>query len=72
MSLVMMGVAIEIVNDVTGLTEWSQAHESYFILNETTCPGIMISFSVILSFIGFCMVLMHKAFTMDDDSEIPL
>ncbi len=71
MSLVMMGVVIEFVSDITGLTEWSRTHGPYFILNEITGPAVMINFIVILLSIGLCMALMYKAFTMDDESEIP-
>ena len=72
MSLVMMGGLIQFVSDITGLTEWSRNQGPYFILNETTGPAVMANFIVILVCIGFCMVLMYKAFTMDDGSEIPL
>ncbi len=72
MSLVLMGAAIEFISDITGLTEWSQTHGADFILNEITGPGIMLSLLAILFFIGFCMVLMYRAFTLHDDSEIPV
>ena len=72
MSLVMMGVAIEFISDITGLTEWSQTHGPDFILNEITGPGVMITLLAILFFIGLCMVLMYRAFTLNGDSEIPV
>ncbi|PNX51614.1 MAG: hypothetical protein BV458_11280, partial [Thermoplasmata archaeon M9B2D] len=71
-SLVLMGVIIEFVSDITGLTEWSRTHGPYFILNEITGPAVMINFIVIILSIGLCMLLMYKAFTMDDESDIPI
>jgi hypothetical protein len=71
-SLVMMGPAIEFISDITGLSEWSQTHGPYIILNEATGPGIIASILLILFFIGLCMVLMYRAFTLDADSEIPV
>ncbi|RDE13199.1 MAG: hypothetical protein C4K48_08985 [Candidatus Thorarchaeota archaeon] len=72
MSLVLMGAAIEFISDITGLTEWSRTHGGNFILNEITGPGMMASLLAILFFIGFCMVLMYRAFTLHDDSEVPV
>jgi peptidoglycan/LPS O-acetylase OafA/YrhL len=72
MSLIMMGVAMEFISDITGLTEWNRTHGPYFILNEITGPAFMMNFIVILISIGLSMTFMYKAFTMDDDSQIPL
>ena len=72
MSLVMMGVVIEFVSDITGLTEWGRTHGPYIILNEFTGSAFMANFIAILLSIGLCITLIYKAFTMDDDSEFPV
>jgi hypothetical protein len=69
-SLPVMTVAIQIVSDVTGLTEWSVRHGPYFILNEYTGPGVMANFLVILFFIGLCMAFIFKAFSITE--ELPI
>ncbi len=71
MSIMLMGVSLEVIAEYMGLNEWARQHGDVFILNEFTGPGVMASFLVIILFIGLCMICMYKAFTFDDD-EIPL
>jgi len=70
MSFVLMGVVVEFVSDITGLTEWSRTYGPYFILNEITGPAFMMIFIIIILTIGICMALMYKAFTIDNENEI--
>ena len=70
LSLPAMGIVIQFVSDITGLTEWSAHHGPYFILNEVTGPGVMANFIVILVFIGICMLFIFKAFSISE--ELPL
>ena len=70
LSLPAMGVVIQFVSDITGLTEWSVHHGPYFILNSQTGPGVMANFIVILVFIGICMLFIFKAFSVTE--EIPI
>lgn len=70
-SISMMGVIIEFVSDITGLTEWSRTHGPYFIFNEITGPAFIMNFIVIIISIGLCMALIYKAFTTDENAGIP-
>ena len=70
LSLPAMGIVIQFVSDVTGLTEWSRNHGPYFILNQVTGPGVMANFIVILVFIALCMFFIFKAFAVSE--EIPI
>ncbi|MCJ7817887.1 MAG: hypothetical protein MUP60_03460 [Candidatus Thorarchaeota archaeon] len=67
LSLPAMGVVIEIVSDLTGLTSWSESHGPYFVLNEYTGPGVMANFIVILIFIAICMTFIFKAFSITEE-----
>ncbi len=68
LSIILMGSLIGIVSELSGLNAWQRAHGPYFILNEYTGPGFMANFIIILLCIGITMILMYKAFTMDDES----
>lgn len=70
LSLPAMGIVIEFVSDITGLTAWSEHHGPYFILNEYTGPGVMANFIVILIFIAICMFFIFKAFSVSE--ELPI
>lgn len=70
-SLILMGVAIEVISEVSGLNEWARTHGPSFILNEITGPGVMANFIAILFFIGLSMYFMYMSFTISDD-EIPV
>jgi peptidoglycan/LPS O-acetylase OafA/YrhL len=71
MSLILMGSLLQLVSDITGLTEWSRNHGPYFVLNEFTGPGFVADFIVIILSIGICILLMAKALTIDNN-EIPI
>jgi len=71
MSLVLMGVSLELIAEYSGLNAWSEQHGPFIVLNEYTGPGFMASFLAILFFIGLCMLCMYKAFTISDD-EFPI
>ncbi|TFH09729.1 MAG: acyltransferase [Candidatus Thorarchaeota archaeon] len=71
MSIVMMGVSLELIAEYMGLNYWAEHHGPLFVLNEITGPGVMATVLAIIFFIGLCMTCLYKAFTMDDD-EIPL
>lgn len=70
-SIALMGVSLEVIAENMGLNEWARNHGPLFVLNEFTGPGVMASILAIIFFIGLCMVLMYKSFTMDDD-EFPI
>jgi len=70
-SIVLMGVSLEFIAEYMGLNYWAEHHGPLFVLNEVTGPGVMASFLSILFFVGLCMLLMYKSFTMDDD-DIPI
>jgi len=70
MSLVLMGVSLELIAEYSGLNAWAETHP-FIVLNEYTGPGFMASFIAILFFIGLCMLCMYRAFTISDD-EIPI
>ncbi|MCJ7817340.1 MAG: hypothetical protein MUP60_00685 [Candidatus Thorarchaeota archaeon] len=67
MSIALMGVSLEVIAENLGLNEWARNHGPLFVQNEFTGPGVMASFLSIIFFIGLCMVLMYKSFTMVDD-----
>lgn len=71
MSIVLMGMSLELIAEYMGLNYWAEHYGSFFILNEVTGPGVMASFFAILFWIGFCMACLYKAFSIDDD-EFPL
>lgn len=58
MSIALMIVSLKIINEVMGI-------------NQFTSLGVMVNLLAILFFVGFCMVLICKAFTLDDD-DIPI
>lgn len=70
LSLPAMGLVIQFVSDITGLTAWSETHGPYFVLNEYTGPGVMANFLVILLFIGLCMTFIFKAFSVTEEMPI--
>ncbi len=65
-----MTFTIQFVSDVSGLTQWSQAHGPYFILNEFTGPIVMTNFIFILFYIGLSMAFIFKAFSTTDEMPI--
>jgi peptidoglycan/LPS O-acetylase OafA/YrhL len=71
LSLLLMGSLVQLVSDITGLTEWSRNNGPYFVLNEVTGPGFVADFIVIILSIGICIMLMAKALAINDD-EIPI
>lgn len=71
MSMIMLGVSLEIIAEYMGLNYWAEHHGALFVLNEVTGPGVMASFIAILFWIGVCMACMYKAFTLDGD-DIPI
>ncbi len=71
MSILLLGLSLELIAEYMGLNYWAEHHGPYFILNEITGPGVMASFLAILFFIGLSMALLYKSFTLDDD-EIPV
>jgi hypothetical protein len=66
-SFILMGLSLQFISDITGLTHWSEVHGPYFILNEVTGPPVMISFLFIIGFISVSLVLIFKAFSTTDD-----
>ncbi|MGQ4911498.1 MAG: hypothetical protein ACP6KW_04955 [Candidatus Thorarchaeota archaeon] len=65
-----MSFTIQVISDVSGLTQWSQQHGPYFILNEFTGPIVMTNFFVILFFIALSMAFIFKAFGATE--ELPI
>jgi hypothetical protein len=66
-SFVLMGLSIQIISEVTGLSRWSEVHGPYFILNEVTGPPVMASFLAIIAFISLSLVLIFKAFSTSEE-----
>lgn len=66
-SYVLMGLAIEIISHASGLSEWSQAHGPFFILNEVTGPPIMASFMAIIFFMSLSLYFILKAFSTSQE-----
>ncbi|MBE0525996.1 hypothetical protein E4H12_04405 [Candidatus Thorarchaeota archaeon] len=71
MSIALMGVSLEVIAENMGLNEWARNHGPLFVLKEFTGPGVMARFLSIIFFIGLCMFLMYRSFTLDDD-EFPI
>jgi hypothetical protein len=69
-AFVLMGIVLQFISDVTGLSHWSQIHGPFFILNEVTGPPVMISIFVIIGFIGFSLACIFKAFATTDEMDI--
>lgn len=68
-SFILMTISIEVISHISGLSQWSEAHGPFFILNEITGPPIMASFLAIILFMGFAIALIFKAFSTTQ--EIP-
>ncbi|RLI55745.1 MAG: hypothetical protein DRP09_08875 [Candidatus Thorarchaeota archaeon] len=69
-SYVLMGITIEFISHMSGLSEWSQSHGPFFILNEVTGPPVMMSFIAILFFMGLSLFLIMRAFSTSQESPI--
>jgi hypothetical protein len=69
-SYILMGVAIEVISHVSGLSEWSTSHGPFFILNDFTGPPIMASFLAIIFFMSLSLYFILKAFSTTQ--ELPL
>lgn len=70
LSVVLMGLSIQIISELTGLSDWSSEHGPYYVLNEITGPPVMASFLAIIFFMGLAIGLIFKAFTESDYIDI--
>lgn len=70
LSFILMGVILQFISDVSGLSRWSQIHGPFFILNEVTGPPVMASIFVIIGFIGLSLAFIFKAFSTADEMDL--
>jgi hypothetical protein len=70
LSFVAMGVVLQIISEVSGLSQWSEQHGPYFILNDYTGPPVMASFLTVLVFMGLSIAFIMRAFSTTQEFEI--
>ncbi|RDE15021.1 MAG: hypothetical protein C4K48_04915 [Candidatus Thorarchaeota archaeon] len=68
-SFVLMGISLQFISEVTGLSRWSEVHGPFFILNEITGPPVMASVLAIVGFISLSLAFIYKAFSTSDELE---
>jgi len=68
-SILMIGLSIQVINEITGLSSYSEG-VNYFVLNEVTGPPFMASFLAIIFFMGISLGLIFKAFSESEDADI--
>jgi len=68
-SILMIGLSIQVINDITGLSSYSEG-VNYFVLNEVTGPPFMASFLAIIFFMGISLGLIFKAFSESEFADI--
>ena len=61
LSFVMMGVTIQIISEVSGLSTYIDG--PYFVLNDFTGPPVMASFLAIIFCMGLSIAFIMKAFS---------
>jgi hypothetical protein len=67
-SFVLMGLSIQVINDVTGLSVYTNS--PIFVLNEFTGPPVMASFLAIIFFMGMSIAFIMKAFSTTQEYNI--
>ena len=70
LSFVMMGASIQIISELSGLSQWNEQHGPYFILNEFTGPPVMASFVAIIFFMGLSIAFIMNAFSTTQEYNL--
>ena len=70
LSIVLMGFSIQLIGQLTGLTDWKNQHGSYFVLNDVTGPPVMASFLAIVFFMGISIAMIMRAFSTSDYPDV--
>ncbi|MBN2229160.1 MAG: hypothetical protein JW779_06160 [Candidatus Thorarchaeota archaeon] len=69
-SFVLMGMAIEFISNISGLSTWNDQRGAYFVLNEITGPPVMASFIAILFFMGLSLFFILRAFSTTQEIDL--
>ena len=68
LSFLLMGVSIQVISEVSGLSAYSDG--PYFILNDFTGPPVMASFVAIIICMGLSIAFIMKAFSTTQEFNL--